>query len=202
MLVDERPRDLWTPRALSLHRPSASQTRRVLRTLASPFRCTPAFAASVKEAQGSATAFTISAAIASSGTVGRQSTVVDNSTNLYLDALVEVNIQFPNSAPANDKAIYVYAFGSLDGTNYTEGLGASDAAFTFQGAAGALTTQLRPFMTCPAVQNITARYGPLPVSTAFNGIMPAKWGIIVLNFSGQTLTACSAQYREIYQTVA
>lgn len=161
--------------------------------------------ASVKEAMGSATSFTITLnSLASSGTVGRQSTVVDNSTNLYLDALVEVTIAFPNSAPANDKAIYVYAFASLDGTNYPEGLGASDAGFTFQGSAGALTTALRLIGVIPAIQNVTARYGPFAVSPAFGGILPAKWGIIVLNFGGQTLSASgnAAQYREVYQTVA
>jgi hypothetical protein len=157
---------------------------------------------SVKEAMGSATAITCSGAIASSGTVGRQSTVIDNSTNLMLDALVELNVAYPNSAPANDKAIYIYAFASLDGTNFPEGLGASDAGFTFQGAAGALTSALRLLGVVPAVQNVTARYGPFAVAPAFGGILPAKWGIIVLNYSGQTITTFTSQYREIYQTIA
>lgn len=155
----------------------------------------------IKEAMGAATSITCSGAIASSGTVGRQSTVIDNSANLYLDAFVEVNVAYPNSAPANDKAIYIYAFGSLDGSNYPEGLGASDAAYTFQGSAGALTTALRVIGVVPAVQNVTARYGPFAVAPAFGGWLPAKWGIIVLNYSGQTITTFTSQYRELYQTV-
>lgn len=156
----------------------------------------------VKEAFGSATSLTLSGAIASSGTVGRQSTVVDNSSLLMLDAFVEANIVFPNSAPANDQAMYLYAFGSLDGTNYPEGLGASDASFTFQGSAGALKTALRPIGIVPAVQNLTARWGPFAVAPAFGGILPVKWGLVLLNYSGQTITTFSSQYRGIYQTIA
>ena len=161
--------------------------------------------ASVKLAFGTATAFTITLnSLASSGTAGRESTVVDNSTNLYVDALVEVRINYPNSVPANEKAIYVYAYGSLDGTNYPEGLTGADAAYTFLGSAGALTTALRLIGVIPANQNTDKRYGPFPVAPAFGGLMPAKWGIAVLNYSGQTLAAtnCAAQYREVYATVA
>lgn len=160
--------------------------------------------ASVKEAFGAANAFTITLnSLASSGTAGRESTVVDNSSGLYIDALVEVRINYPNSAPANDQVIYVYAYGSLDGTNYPEGLTGSDAAYTFLGSAGALKTALRLIGVIPANQNTDKRYGPFPVAPAFGGIMPPKWGIATLNYSGQTLAASnnSAQYREVYATV-
>ena len=159
--------------------------------------------ASTKLTFGTATAFTITLnSLASSGTAGRESTVVDNTSDLFLDALVEVRINYPNSAPANDKAIYVYAYGSLDGTNYPEALTGSDAAYTFKGSAGALTTALRLIGVIPAVQNTDLRFGPFAVAPAFGGIMPAKWGIAVLNYSGQTLAAsnCAAQYRGVYAT--
>lgn len=161
--------------------------------------------ASIKQAFGTATAFTITLnSLASSGTAGRESTVVDNSTDLMLDALVEVRISYPNSAPANDKAIYVFAYGSLDGTNYPEGLTGADAAYTFLGSAGALTTALRLIGTIPANQNTDKRYGPFPVAPAFGGILPVKWGIACLNYSGQTLAASNnaAQYRPVYASVA
>lgn len=160
--------------------------------------------ANVKLAFGSATAFTITLnSLASSGTAGRESTVVDNSSNLMLDALVEVTIDYPNSAPANDQAIYVYAYGSLDGTNYPESITGSDAGYTFKGSAGALKTALRLIGVIPAVQNMNYRFGPFNVAPAFGGIMPVKWGIAVLNYSGQTLDSSgnSAQYREVYATV-
>lgn len=160
--------------------------------------------ADTKLAFGSATAFTITLdSLASSGTTGRESTVVDNSSSLYLDALVEVTIDYPNSAPANDQAIYVYAYGSLDGTNYPEDITGSNAAFTFKGSAGALKTALRLIGVIPATQNMGPdRFGPWAVAPAFGGILPVKWGIAVLNYSGQTLDSSgnSAQWRGVYAT--
>lgn len=161
--------------------------------------------ASTKLAYGTATAITITLdSLASSGTAGRESTAIDNSSNLFLDALVELTIAYPNSAPANDQAIYVYAYGSLDGTNYPEDLTGSDAAYTFDGSAGALKTALRLIGVIPAVQNDTQRYGPFAVAPAFGGLLPPKWGIAVLNYSGQTLSSSgnAAQYRGVYSTTA
>lgn len=138
--------------------------------------------------------------LASSGTAGRQSTVVDNSSTKYDDALLEVSVAYPNSAPANDKAVYVFAFGSTDGSNYPESLTATDAAFTIAGVAGALTTSLSPIGVLMPIQNTTKRYGPFSVAKGFDGILPQKWGIVVLNYSGQTLSASnnSVQYAGIY----
>lgn len=154
----------------------------------------------VKLAFGSATAMTITLnSLASSATAGRESTVVDNSTNKYLDALVEVLLSYPNSAPANDQAVYVYAYASLDGTNYSGGATGSDAAYTLRSPS-----VLAPLGTIPTpTQNIAYRSRPMSVANAFGGVLPSKWGIVVVNFSGQTLSASlnSAQYQGIYQTV-
>lgn len=154
-------------------------------------------------ATGSSITLTLNS-LASSGTVGRASTSVDNSTNLDLDALVQVAIAFPNSAPANDKFIYVFAYGSYDGTAYPEGITGSDAGYTIQGAAGALTTALRVIGHIPAIQNITANYGPFSVAQAFGGILPPKWGLVVLNYGGQTLSGSgnTATYTRVQATVA
>jgi hypothetical protein len=160
--------------------------------------------ASVKTEYASAAALTITLdSLASSGTAGRESTVVDNTSNKYLDALVEVRINFPNSAPANDQAIYVYAYASIDGTTYPEDLTGADAAYTFKGSAGALRTALRLIGVIPAVQNEDARWGPFSVAAAFGGVLPPKWGIVVLNYGGQTLAGSnnSAQYTGVSASV-
>lgn len=155
--------------------------------------------ADIKIAYGAATAFTMTLNSLASA-AARQSTAVDNSSNKYLDALVEVTIAFPNSAPGSLSTLYVYAYASLDGTNYAEGATGTDGAYTF-----AATTALRSIGAIPAIQNTTSgvRYGPFAVAPAFGGILPAKWGIIVNNNGGQNLSASNnaAQYREIYSTV-
>lgn len=140
--------------------------------------------------------------LASSATAGRESTLVDNTTNLYLDALVTFKIVYPNLAPANHKGIYVFAYG-WDGTDYTYPVaGTGDAAVTLDD----ITTtayQLPQIGFIPCVQNKTLKSRPFSVAAAFGGVLPQKWGIVALNYSGQTLsTACTARYVGIYNTVS
>lgn len=130
----------------------------------------------------------------------RQSTVVDNTTNLWLDALVTVLLTAGGTA-ANDKAVYVYAFATTDnGTSYTGSAGATDAALTMQDP-----TVLRLIGIIP-VPTISIAYvsTPMSVAAAFGGVLPAKWGIAVRNFSGSALaaSACSANYQGVYATTA
>jgi len=139
--------------------------------------------------------------LASSATAGRESTVVDNTANLYLDALVTFKIVYPNSAPANHRGIYVFAY-AYDGTDYTyPAAGTGDAAVTLDD----ITTtayQLPQIGFIPAVQNKTLKSRPFSVASAFGGILPSKWGIVVLNYSGQTLsTGNTCRYVGITNTV-
>jgi hypothetical protein len=63
--------------------------------------------------------------------VGRQSTMVDNSTNRYKRVRLFLKIKL-GTTPTSAKAIYVYGLrGDLNGTPHrTDGAGASDAALT------------------------------------------------------------------------
>lgn len=156
--------------------------------------------ADIKQAFGAATAFTITLnSLASSATAGRESTVVDNTSNLYIDALVEVLVSFPNSAPANDKAIYVYAYDSVDGTNYAGAATGADAAYTMDDPTVLPLIGVIPVPT----QNKSYRSRAFSVAAAFGGVLPPKWGIFVRNYAGQTLngSGCSAQWRGVYSTV-
>lgn len=155
--------------------------------------------AETKVAYGTSTAITITlATLASSATGGRESTAIDNTSNLFDDALVYVNFVFPNSAPANDKAVYVYAYGSEDGTNYPEAITGSDANYTRRDP-----TVLRLIGVVPVpTQNLTYKSNPMSVAAAFGGILPRKWGIVVQNYAGQTLTSGSASYTGITWTTA
>ena len=139
--------------------------------------------------------------LASSTTAGRESTVVDNTTNKYLDALVTFKIVYPNLAPANYTGLFVFAY-AWDGTDYTSpAAGTGDAAVTLTN----ITTtayQLPQIGFIPMVQNSTIRSRPFSVASAFGGILPQKWGIVVLNYSGQTLsTGNTCRYVGITQTV-
>lgn len=140
--------------------------------------------------------------LASSGTAGRESTAVDNTSNLFLDALVTVKITLPSSGtPADSKAVYVYAYGTADGgTTYSDDATGSDAAFTHTDPPN---LKLIGIINAPVIDTAYVG-GPFSVAAAFGGNLPAEWGIIVRNHTGVTLASSgnSAHYQGVYATVA
>jgi hypothetical protein len=138
------------------------------------------------------------ASLASSATAGRESTVVNNGTNLFMDALVSVVVTLAAGTSGSDRAVYVYAYGtSNDGTDYTGSATGTDAAYT-----QADPTPLKLIGVIPApTQSLAYKGGPWSVAAAFGGVLPAKWGIIVRNFSGITLTATAGNHKVVYQGV-
>lgn len=136
--------------------------------------------------------------LASSATAGRQSTAIDNSTNLYIDALVQVNINMPGAGSvANDKCCYVYAYGTADGgTTYSDGVGGTDGAFTHSDPPN---LRLIGVVNCPTNTG-TYHGGPFSVAAAFGGILPDHFGIVVRNYTGLTLNASgnTAIYQGVY----
>lgn len=92
----------------------------------------------------SALTISLNSLATSTAGVGRQSTMVDNSTLKYDGALLNVLIKLGTSPTAN-KSVYVYLLQS-NGTNRTDGAGASDAALTVKNAAliGIMTTGSAP----------------------------------------------------------
>lgn len=160
--------------------------------------------ATVSIAYGSETSLTWAGAIASSTTAGRQSNTIDNSSTLADDYSVAVNIVYPNSAPANDKTVYIYAGGWYGATNAWEGrpvLTGSDGAYTFNDIT-TTPTGLRLAGAFFMVQNTTGTFAIPSLATVFGGSVPAKIALAVANYSGQTITTFTATYRAITYTIA
>lgn len=160
--------------------------------------------ATVNIAYGTDTALTWAGAIASSATAGRQSDAIDNSSTLADDYEVSVSIVFPNSAPANDKTVYLYAGGWYGATGAWQGrpvLTGSDGAYTFNDIT---TTPAGLYLaaSCFMVQNTTGTFAIPSVATVFGGSLPAKFAFAVANYSGQTITTFTARFRAITWTVA
>ena len=157
--------------------------------------------ATIKEAFAASGAITITLnALASSATVGREATAIDNSSNLYLDALVYVALNTTTgAAPANDKCAYVYAYGSEDGTNYTDNATGSDAAITLLSPTN---LKLVNVISMPSTATSVTYKTVFPVAPAFGGVLPRKWGIVVRNYCGITLGAANnvASYSGVYAT--
>ncbi len=165
--------------------------------------------ATVLEAFSSSSSFTLTSAnLASSATAGWMSAVVDNSSNLYLDALVHIELAAVNTAPANNKAIYLYAYGLVDtaGSAYT-----STGDGTPSGSVGTIT--FPDIATLPTVapllgvvpypvQNKAINGGPFSVARCFGGTLPSKWGVLMLNYSGMTLNVTAIKWVGVTNTVA
>lgn len=164
--------------------------------------------ANILEAFGSATAFTkTNANLASSATAGWMSNAIDNSTNLLLDALVHAEFAAVNTAPANSKAIFLYAFALVDGSGsaYTStGDGTpsgSEGTLTFPDVTTlAVVAPLLGVIPYP-VQNKAINGGPFSIAACFGGILPPKWCIGMVNHSGMTLSVTNIKYVEVKRTV-
>lgn len=138
--------------------------------------------------------------LANSATVGRQATVIDNSSNLYIDALLTLIVSTSSSSLGSPNIVSVYVSGSEDGTNFdqdTAVMGASDAGYTIDSPTN--LKQLRPIncSTSSKVYNMV-----FSIASAFGGVMPRKWTIVVVNNTGQSLNSSgnSTSYSGIYYT--
>jgi hypothetical protein len=129
----------------------------------------------------------------------RQSTAVDNTSNLYLDALVALKVKTGTGTSAAS-TVNVYAYGTADGgTDYSDGASGTDGSITLTAPPN---MRLIGQVNCPA-NTTTFEGGPFSVAAAFGGILPDHWGIVVENTSGGTLDASvgSAWYQGIQQSV-
>lgn len=128
----------------------------------------------------------------------RQSDAIDNSSNLFIDALVQFKIKTGASGVVSSGYINVYAFASNNGgTDYTENAGALDAAITLT-----VPPNARLIGTISLVANATTyKGGPFSVAAAFGGILPQRWGIIIENKTGGALDATEGNHTKTYQGV-
>ena len=140
----------------------------------------------IKYANSAAITITLNS-LASSSTVGRSSTAIDNSANLYIDAYVTVISSTSNSSLGNDKAVYIYVYGSEDGTNFEQEESSSpftDGSYTINNP-----TIFRGPVVIPVATSGKQYIKTFSVNSFFGGILPRKWGIIVINFTGQALAS-------------
>lgn len=120
--------------------------------------------------------------------IGRASTVIDNTSDLGIDALVGGQFVSHSVAPTTGKQIEVWAYGSYDGTNYNAGATGTDAALTVTAVRKALMRCLTIIPTDTATSS-NYTWGPFSIAQAFGGVMPRKWGLFAVHNMGQILNA-------------
>jgi len=151
--------------------------------------------ADIKSAYAAKAAITVTLTSLANGS-GRESTVIDNTTNKYLDALVRVKT---NGQAGGTGPLDVYVYAALGDTTYSDGATGSDAAFT---AANRKNSRYLGSIIMNAATAVTGLLAS--VASAFGGVLPDKWGLIVVNSSGAALSATGGdhvvEYEGIYGT--
>lgn len=116
----------------------------------------------------------------------RQSTAVDNSSNLYVKAHLGGSVQ-TGTTPTDGGTLDFYIYATYDGTNYTGGCSGTDSAYTADGEEDELI--FIGSVTVDATSDQDYVFGPWPVDVLFGGVLPQKWGVVVENNTGVTTNA-------------
>jgi isopropylmalate/homocitrate/citramalate synthase len=140
--------------------------------------------ATTKTSYASAVSITITLTSLTTNTA-RQSAVVDNTTNLYLDALVGGSFKTATGSLATIPYVNLYAYALTDGTNYSGSASGSDAAYTLSTYKNIVLLGTVYINTANTVEYMP----PRSVAASFGGTLPAKWGVIVENQTGLGLDA-------------
>lgn len=149
-----------------------------------------------KDVASSALTITLaSLASDSSLLAGRQSTVIDNSSNQYLDYLVSGKIT-AGTSPTAAKSIEVWAFATADDAPvYPDQFGASDAGVTptsrdILANACALVASIPTDST----SNRTYWFRPTSIAALFGGVLPKKFGLFVVHNTGVNLNSTGSNH--------
>jgi hypothetical protein len=134
---------------------------------------------------------------------GRESTVVSNVTDKFLDVLITGKIKTQNSGSISaPSAVFLYAYASVDGgAEFPDAVTGSDAAITLNSP-----TQLKLLgIIYVAAINTTYKGGPWSLAALYGGKMPERWGVVVYNDCGTALSATGSdhvvEYQGIYASV-
>ena len=169
--------------------------------------------ATVNTSYGAFTSLTITNlnSLASSATAGWQSARIDNTSTLALDYEIVVKLDMANTAPANDKSVYVFISPAVvdssgptwyqaDGGTTTLP-GGSEGTYTIAGTTATNNLDLiRALAYTTQDQVIQAVFRLSDIYST----MPDGFQIIIVNFSGAAIAASGnvVAYRAITQTIA
>ena len=114
------------------------------------------------------------------------SNAVDNESDLFVDVMVEVTVA--DMVESTNKQVLVYIINSVDSTNYSDNQSTNPAGMRLLGIV-------------PMNGTGPWRSSMMSVASAFGGVVPPKWKVVLYNDNGSTALAGSGntvQYRGIY----
>jgi hypothetical protein len=140
--------------------------------------------ADIKVALQAAQSFTVTNLNSMNGstTTGWQSAVVDNTSNLFLDAHVFPTFSFFNGAASEGQVVLIQAYGGLESGVYTYPASGSQGSITVVDYRDGTPKNLPHLGSVWFQQNTVVSAGPFSVATGFRGELPPYWGIIVFAY--------------------
>ncbi len=158
---------------------------------------------------GSSTSMTVTNlnSLANSATVGWQSDTVINRTRQATDYRIFVKATMSNTAPANDKQIYLYiAPFYYDGTSYLgPSLGTTSQATGVQGActiaSAAPNNLILLGVLSYSTQNMVLQ-STFSLSSIFGKSLPDAWSLVLINYTGSNISASgnNVYFKPVYVT--
>lgn len=165
--------------------------------------------ADIKQAFAASSALTItlaSLATDSNLLTGRESTLVDNTSNLYLDYLLAGKITVGTS-PTTAKEIRVYVIGLMEDGTWPDVFDGTDSAETISGV-GTRDSACKIAAIIPTIgtSDLAYYFGPISVASLFGGVLPKKFVVFVTHNTAVNLHATSGNHAiyitPTYNTVA
>ena len=130
-----------------------------------------------------------SLATSAGGVTGRASTAIDNSTNQYVDYLVQITVKNGSGTIAANKGWWVFAYG-VGGSAYDDGITGTDAGFT---RTDPPNLPLLMFINAPTSAGSEVSK-TVSIASAFGGTCPYKWGIFVANDTNITADSTAGNF--------
>ena len=125
----------------------------------------------------------------------RESTAVDNTTNLFEDVQISGKIKTAAADVSATGYVNIYAYGSADaGTTYDGSASGSDAAYSGE------KTNLKFVKSITANANGTTFEFGFSLLEVFKTI-PASWGLVIENQTAQDLDSTGSNHAIVYQGV-
>ena len=136
---------------------------------------------------------------------GRESTAIDNSSNLYLDYLISGKVT-TGTSPTTARSIEVWAVGSWDGTNWPDVFDGTESAETITSANHkASICRFVASMSTDSTSDRTYHFGPVSMASVFGGTLPPKFVLFVVHNTAVNLNATASNHQiriqPVYETV-
>lgn len=132
---------------------------------------------------------------------GRESNVIDNTTNLYVDVTLSGQFKANNTAPTVGQ-IQVYVGAILEDTptypDVFDGTGSAET-ITSAGIRNAILKCAATIAT-DATANRIYQFAPQSIAQLFGGVMPKKWFVFVTHSMVQTLNVTASAGGQCWYT--